>query len=254
MVWYYDWHAGSEWVITASDVTFLGCCGPEAFTVLRADAQVGPRDRRELTVFWGDSAGWLPERAIPHLSPGSAASVLAQPIATVRKIRANPHEEGCCHADHEFISASGRYQAQQLDEFALEVRDAQTGRVIAQFERVSNVVWVGDRLVMNLLQENNYGVISYDPQSGETAPLPLLRGSGYTDRLYLRPLSPDSRVIVAGSIFTPIHLWDTETGERLAIFNGYALDVAVSPDGRWLAAGNSDLVTVWDISSYRSER
>ncbi len=60
-------------------------------------------------------------------------------------------------------------------------------------------------------------------------------------------ISPDGRLLAGASIYQNIRLWDLPTGILNRRLNWYAMAVAFSHDGRYLAAGNSRLVTIWEI-------
>jgi WD40 repeat protein/class 3 adenylate cyclase len=67
-------------------------------------------------------------------------------------------------------------------------------------------------------------------------------------------LSPDERTFATASADETVALWDVETRNRLAIFEGGAtggfLGVAFSPDGKRLAAGtDAGRIHMWDVTS-----
>jgi WD40 repeat protein len=75
----YNWHSGSEWLVTGDLVFFAGGGGgPWANIVTRVDGT----GRRELTKAV-HIADWLPDNVIPHLSPGQPTSVLPAPALTL---------------------------------------------------------------------------------------------------------------------------------------------------------------------------
>lgn len=62
--------------------------------------------------------------------------------------------------------------------------------------------------------------------------------------------SPDGRYLAAGQQDQEVHLWETATGKDMHM-HGYPLKVrelSWSADGRFLATGGGDTVTVWDCS------
>lgn len=62
-------------------------------------------------------------------------------------------------------------------------------------------------------------------------------------------LSPDGKTFASWSIYSDeIHLIDATTGEQVGRINWSANALDFSPDGRWLAAGNTRLVTIWDVN------
>jgi hypothetical protein len=72
--WNYVWHPDSEWVMANYLIIIAGGGGPPAALLVNLDGTV----RRELPV---DSApGYVPDRVLPHLAPGQAASLKPDPI------------------------------------------------------------------------------------------------------------------------------------------------------------------------------
>lgn len=338
LVSHYDWHPDGSWVITTAYVTFAGCCGPAAYTVLRGDA-VPNWFRRELTVRWGNSAGWLPQRAIAHLGTDQPESVLQQPAVTHRfdgivsgvawspdghdivavtnsgdvfirnvtstretqpvfktntgcsiagfyppcpvywqgdrifignqawdtaKEIAVPAENedrvecsmyGCITALSDIVSGDGRWLAQVDSRSLVEVIDQQNGEIVETFEVegyeiIVSVEWVNDKLVMLAA----FDIIVFSSESHETLVLESVKSKGYADRFYTMQVSPDGRFVAGGSIVSEIHIWEIETGELVTVLNWYAKDLAFSPDGQWLAAANTDLVTIWDLAEFVEAR
>ena len=65
------------------------------------------------------------------------------------------------------------------------------------------------------------------------------------------PLGDDDRV------HAEIWLWDARTGSRLRAFAcpaGLVFDIAISPTGRWLAAGIDQRIQLWDVETGREVR
>ncbi|KAI5451116.1 general transcription repressor [Naganishia albida] len=73
-------------------------------------------------------------------------------------------------------------------------------------------------------------------------------------------LSPDSKLVAAGSLDTIVRVWDTRTGQQVERLRGHkdsVYSVAFSPDGNSLVSGSLDKsLKVWDLRQTRlaSER
>lgn len=71
-------------------------------------------------------------------------------------------------------------------------------------------------------------------------------------------ISPDRRLVAAGSLDRVVRLWDATTGAFLDRFEGHqdsVYSVAFSADGKTLVSGSLDrTIKVWDVGSQRSQR
>jgi WD40 repeat protein len=90
----------------------------------------------------------------------------------------------------------------------------------------------------------------FDAENGtESAPL----CEDEEDAINSVAYSPEGRQIAGGSDAGKVYVWDTETGETLAVMEGEGStvrSVAYSPDGRYIASGSCDCtIRVWDGGS-----
>jgi RNA polymerase sigma factor (sigma-70 family) len=74
---------------------------------------------------------------------------------------------------------------------------------------------------------------------------------------YCVSLSPDGETLSFGGPDELVQLWDVSSGERRAALgrhNSNVNSVAFSPDGKTLAAGTSEEITVWDLKTRKETR
>lgn len=87
----------------------------------------------------------------------------------------------------------------------------------------------------------------WDAATGQPAAPPMKHESGLNRAIF----SPDGQRVITGSFRDGVTIWETATGQRLLGFpaNERIIEVACSPDGRWVAAALSRTVQLWDLES-----
>ena len=69
----------------------------------------------------------------------------------------------------------------------------------------------------------------------------------------LTPVSPDGKLVAAGSLDTMVRVWNVSTGQQVERLKGHkdsVYSVAFSPDGKSLVSGSLDrTLRVWDLSN-----
>ena len=71
-------------------------------------------------------------------------------------------------------------------------------------------------------------------------------------------VSPDGKLLAAGSLDTIVRLWDATTGALLDKLRGHrdsVYSVAFSPDGQWLVSGSLDkTLKIWDLQPLKTSQ
>ena len=69
-------------------------------------------------------------------------------------------------------------------------------------------------------------------------------------------ISPDGKLLAAGSLDTVVRVWDAATGAMLDKLKGHkdsVYSVAFAPDGKWLVSGSLDkTLRIWDLSALQA--
>lgn len=106
----------------------------------------------------------------------------------------------------------------------------------------------GDQLAVS----TTIGIWMYDAHTGTE----LALFTGHTEEVKDVAFSPDGRILASTANDMTIGLWDTETGEQLALLpmgeESFFLPLAFSPDGTLLAAGSghrSGIIQTWDVAT-----
>ncbi len=159
---------------------------------------------------------------------------------------------------------TGRYLVREGPEHTVQVRDAETGKVVGVVGRHAMQIWGmafspdGQRLA-TASNDGTVRVWAWDPTHFASEQQPELtldvHVDGYGNRV---AFSPDSRRLATGGDGYTVDIWDAKTGELQHTLSGHTGDVfavAFSPDGRWLAsAGEDTTVRIWDTASWKLRR
>jgi WD40 repeat protein len=188
--------------------------------------------------------------------------------ATTGKEVVTLHEEATVR--HLAFSPHGRFLASGSDNHTVKIWDATAGKkgpVLHEKARVNNVVFSpnGDRIAGVC----GFKAKMWDPTTGREL-LSLDRVGPYGRARF----SPDGKFIAAGTaVFTPdgkfiaaaisvhgrVRIWNADTGRVVRTLpnkpGSHILDVAFSPDGRYLAgAAQRQTVIIWDLATGRVVR
>ena len=92
------------------------------------------------------------------------------------------------------------------------------------------------------------GIWLYDVQTEKAIDL----FAAHTGSIESVSFSPDSRMLVSGSMDGSVRLWNIETGNLLKVLTGHmkrVSSVSFSPNGRMLVSGSLDgTILLWDMS------
>lgn len=307
-----------EWFIHNQIISYAGGGGgPSATMVYRVDRRV----RRELNVAF-NSARWLPENVIPHLSGGSPDSVLTEPVYTLVHdelvfgtvwspdgTQVASYTEGTIHIwdvnetgveevksfeveptrpcgeylfpcdmawsadgrlittgvnvwdietgeqvdqllhhnglwigivrEREFTSPDGQYIARWLPGPEITVEDVASGALLhtISLEDYADIAWVNNSKL--LLFRESRPLRTFDVNSGE------LTSFAGEIKMGMLGIHAQSELIGYASNFRRTTIWPAP--DTPVEINWYANAIDFSPDGRWLAAANTQLVTIWDL-------
>jgi WD40 repeat protein/tRNA A-37 threonylcarbamoyl transferase component Bud32 len=149
------------------------------------------------------------------------------------------------------LSPDGRHVALFHMAGQVTLWDAGTGRMErtlhGHFRWVTDGVWGADGQTL-FTASADQTVRRWNAASGEQER--VYRGA--ENPLWTMAASRDGRVVVAADSHAYLHVWDGLSGEYRRLgqnhTNGFAVCVALSPDGRWLlAAGRPAGSAVWDL-------
>jgi WD40 repeat protein/serine/threonine protein kinase len=155
---------------------------------------------------------------------------------------------------------SGRYLLWEGPKHTVQVRDAETGKVVGVAGQHKLQIWGmafspdGTRLA-TASNDGTVRVWAWDPAHLAPEPQPQLalpvRVDGYGNRV---AFSPDGRYLATGGEGASVQIWNATTGKVEHTLSGHTGDVfalAFSRDGRWLAtAGEDTTVRIWDAATW----
>jgi WD40 repeat protein/serine/threonine protein kinase len=156
---------------------------------------------------------------------------------------------------------TGQYLIREGPEHTVQVRDANTGKVIGVIGRHILQIWGmafspdGSRLA-TASNDGTVRVWSWDPEHLSQEQKPQLeldvRVDGYGDRV---AFSADGKHLATGGEGASVKIWDAKSGALQHTLLGHSGDVfavAFSRDGRWLAsAGEDTTVRIWNAKSWK---
>ena len=156
---------------------------------------------------------------------------------------------------------TGRYLVREGPDHTVQVRDADTGKVVGVVGRHKLQIWGmafspdGSRLA-TASNDGTVRVWAWNPARLGPEQQPELeldvRVDGYGNRV---AFSHDGRHLATGGEGASVNVWDAQSGALRHMLNGHTGDVfavAFSRDGRWLAtAGEDTTVRIWDAKSWK---
>jgi WD40 repeat protein/transcriptional regulator with XRE-family HTH domain len=93
----------------------------------------------------------------------------------------------------------------------------------------------------------------FPPQPGPQTAYSAVLTQGHTDGIRAVAFHPGGHLLASGSEDQTIRLWDTDTGECIAVLSGHTnwvRSIAFSPDGSLLASGSEDqTVRLWNVNT-----
>ncbi|MFE6923369.1 toll/interleukin-1 receptor domain-containing protein [Nocardia sp. NPDC057663] len=154
-----------------------------------------------------------------------------------------PVRNAAFSADGQRIAASDGHTAQ--------VWNANTGKpvshtVIGHEGDVHDVAFSPD--LQRVASSGDDGTVRlWDAATGRSTAQPLI---GHEGPVYELTFSPDGQRVVSVGGDPTVRQWDAATGQPIGPpLTGGWLNVAVSPDGQWIASASNDIVHVWNANT-----
>jgi len=159
---------------------------------------------------------------------------------------------------------SGRYLVREGPEFAVQVHDADTGKVLGVVGKHDNQIWgmafsPDESRLATAGNDDTVRVWAWDPMRLGMNQKPQLklavRVDGYGNRV---TFSRDGKHLATGGEGSLVNICDAKTGQLSHTLSGHTGDVfavAFSRDGRWFAtAGEDTTVRIWNAATWELRR
>lgn len=147
-------------------------------------------------------------------------------------------------------SPDGRYELSGLrDNRPIRLHDTTTSELLFELEIRGNydVAWASDNQTLFLNDYTGEANLFWDGTQ-----IHQLENSWSKYRSVLEiDYHPQSGLLVGGSFFMRMQIWDVSSDKHLASLNWNAWDMAFSPDGTRLAAAGTRYITLWDMTVYQ---
>lgn len=146
----------------------------------------------------------------------------------------------------------GKILATGSDDKSIILWNAETGEMIntlnGHLRGVTCLVWTSDGKTLISGGDRNIQLWGIDGIKSKTL-------TGLTTDPHSLAVSPDGRLLVAGTYDKRIPVWDIASGKIIKVLEGHqasVLAVSISPDGKYLASGSLDqTVRLWDLSTFQ---